>query len=237
MLKFKKRVREIAIKHSSLSGTINFKLQKKNLQFESSLERDFIYLLEFDKNVSQYIEQPTKISYIDASNKQKKYIPDFAVSYHDNTPNEIIEIKYEKTLSSKFDLLAKKFQAAEEYCKANNYNFRLITEKHIREKNNTQLSNYKFLSRHRDYFYDIETKKNVFHTSDSDLDQLHDKIIYLKKCTVRELVNSCSQDQDKRAELIFLTWYLVANNFIAIDFSKKINLDSVIWHNYPSNLE
>ena len=48
MRNLKKRVREIGLKYSSLSGQINSQKIKQPVQFESSLERDFIYLLEFD---------------------------------------------------------------------------------------------------------------------------------------------------------------------------------------------
>lgn len=77
MLKLKKRAREISFKSSSLSGQISSKKLNKSVQFESSLEKDYIYLLEFDKSVGRYLEQPLIIHYkdtIDLSNPEKKHI-------------------------------------------------------------------------------------------------------------------------------------------------------------------
>jgi hypothetical protein len=36
---------------------------KSTIWFESHLERDFIYLIEFDKSVTKYQEQPFKVKY------------------------------------------------------------------------------------------------------------------------------------------------------------------------------
>lgn len=230
MLKLKKRVREISYKSYSLSGIINTSYMREPVQFESSLERDYIYLLEFDLKVNQYLEQPLEIAYKDAKGKDRKYIPDFAVDYF-NKPGEIIEIKYENILKTNFEELALKFKEAEKFCKKFNLTFKVITEKYIREERGVELENYKFLSRYRDYFQNIKEFDSVYPEMNPDINLLHEMIIKLKESTVQELVDKCSRDKNKQAELIFLTWYLVSTNFIGADFTQKLGLNSMIWNN------
>jgi hypothetical protein len=231
ILNFDKRIREITLKASSLSGIINTSQINKPIQFESSLERDFIYLLEFDIEVDNYLEQPIEIRYNDSFGNEKKYIPDFAISYHDKRPHEIIEIKYESTLQSTYDDLLPKFQAAEQFCKENDFVFKVITEDYIRKQKHIELENFKFLSRYRSYFNNINFERSAFPSWNSDVLYLCEKMSKLQNCTVKFLVDQCAKDDYKKAELLFLTWYLVAMNFITADFSSKLNTNSSIWYN------
>lgn len=96
MINFEKRVREINFKYGSLSGNfVSKKNENRLIQFESSLERDYVYLLEFDPEVYCYLEQPLKIKYVSPQNKRKTYVPDFLVRYRDPLiKDELIEIKF-----------------------------------------------------------------------------------------------------------------------------------------------
>ncbi|SMO53830.1 TnsA endonuclease C terminal [Chryseobacterium rhizoplanae] len=225
---FVKRVREISLKSFSLSGVINIDQLKNPIQFESSLERDYIFLLEYDQTVKQYLEQPLKIKYIDNNKKQRTYIPDFIVEHFDNRPTELIEIKYTSTLKAKKDELEQKFKAARKYCQRNNLIFKVADEIHIREDRATELYNYKFLHRYKNYFHNINKDRTAFPILNENLVLLRTKLKELKKCTVSELVAHSAKDSDKQAELIFLTWYMVSNNFIKIDLTKKLTLNSII---------
>lgn len=227
MLKLEKRTREIPLKGSSLSGTIN-NGENNQIQFESSLERDFIYLLEFDKNVKSYLEQPIEIKYIDKEGKDRKYTPDFYVLYYDNK-EEIIEIKYEKTLKIKKEELESKFNAAKEYCDSKNLHFKVVTESIIREINADKLENTKFLVRYKNYFNNIDKDKSAFLPLNTDINLLISQMEILKKCSISDLIKNCAKDKHKQAELIFLTWYLLANNFILADLNQKLTLNSIIW--------
>ena len=226
---FGKRVREIPTKKFSLTGIININQLKNPIQFESSLERDFIYLLEYDLNVQQYLEQPLVIKYQDELGKQRRYTPDFIVQYFDKTPTTIVEIKYESTLLLKKEELETKFVAAREFCANKGFNFVVVTDKHIRGNKGTELINFKFLDRYKNYFNNINKKQTAFELCNEDLSLLCLKMDELQECTVRELIDYSANDRDKQAELIFLTWFMVSNYFFGADFSKKLNLDSKIW--------
>lgn len=226
---FRKRVREIGPKYSSLSGLfISRKQNSKIIQFESSLERDFIYLLEFDPEVYIYLEQPISIKYTDAIGKNHSYIPDFLIRYRDqNRKDTLVEIKYEEEAIRNKLINSEKTIKTHEFCKKNNLNFSIITEKEIRFSDPNYLSNIKFLSSYRDELEILEKNGHVVDSSDILL--LLQKLRELKKCSINQLVGALSSEDYKRGELIYYTWYLIANRFIKCDLTQSLNLNTVIW--------
>ncbi|MBB3125290.1 hypothetical protein FHS04_002834 [Mesoflavibacter sabulilitoris] len=223
MLKLNKRVREITYKYSSLSGQISSKKLNKSVQFESALKRDFIYLLEFNLDVKAYLEQ---------NNKLRKYTPDFIVSYHDTfRKNEVIEIKYQEELDKEDEDLKVKLEAARLYCIKNDLMFRVCTDEYIYIKNKTRLRNFKFLARYRDCFDGIDFKKTGVEIDAKDSLLLLKKLRTEKKKdhTIIELIDLITNNKTQKAQLIFLTWHMIANNFILYDKDSWLNLDSKIW--------
>ena len=59
-----KKQRNISMNQFSLTGHIKSLKRNELVDFESSLERDYIHILEFDENVRYYYEQPLKIEVI-----------------------------------------------------------------------------------------------------------------------------------------------------------------------------
>lgn len=51
---------------------------KRNVWYESTIERDYIFLLEFDGDVIRYKEQPFRVRYV-YEGKSRTYVPDFFV--------------------------------------------------------------------------------------------------------------------------------------------------------------
>ena len=228
--KISKRLREIPPKYSSLSGTINMVSINKSIQFESSLERDFIFLIEFDTNVHFFLEQPLEIPYKDRNGIMRRYVPDFIVNYFDDK-TEIIEIKYKSVLKAKQEELEYKFKGARDFCKKNNLIFKVLTDSDIRIKNNIELDNYKFLFRYKNFFEKIIETETLYKNLKEDIIKLHEMIFKLKQISVKDLVYKCSNDLDKQSQFIFLTWCLLANNFIKTDFSIKLDVNSIVWYN------
>ncbi|PZU91424.1 MAG: hypothetical protein DI529_01120 [Chryseobacterium sp.] len=226
---FVKRVREITAKSSSLAGIINSSRLKKQIQFESSLERDFIYLLEYDTMVKNYLEQPLEISYFDLRGKKRKYIPDFIIEYYGNKSSKLIEIKYESTLKSKKEELQLKFDAAKLFCDKHNFEFRIITESYIRDEKGIELLNYKFLERYKNFFENINKEKSAFPAFNNDVAILMKAMKNNTPCRVQYLIDQITNNKDKQAELIFLTWFMVSNKFFMTNLSEKLTLNSMIW--------
>ncbi|WP_276877379.1 TnsA endonuclease N-terminal domain-containing protein [Chryseobacterium joostei] len=210
-----KKSRKIGRNCFSLTGQI-FSVKNNNLiEFESQLERNLTYLLERRRDVTMYCEQPIEIEYFDG-NIKRKYIPDFYVQYQDGS-QEIIEVKYEKDLLEKKDFLELKFKAAREFCSSNNLTFKILTEKEI---NTPRMFNSKFLANY---------KTPRFRTNLGDIEYILDTLDKLEETTVTDLINACSFDQNRRAELLFHLWYLVSNYLINFNEEEKLSMNTLIW--------
>ncbi len=189
-----KKKRNISANEFSLTGQIKSLKRNDFVDFESSLERDYIHILEFDENVRYYYEQPLKIEFND-----RYYIPDFFVEYWDGS-KEVIEIKYNIDLIDNASKYVTKFKAAEEFCNSNNLTFRILTETDIR---NNYLFNIKFLN-----------AVQIRHTSNkseyfNEFELLEQNMKKLKRTTPNKLLNSSTSCELKRAELIQYLWLMI----------------------------
>lgn len=230
MQRYRKRVREIGMQHSSLSGIINSTKLKKTIQFESSLESDFIVLLEFDTEVKGYLEQPISIPYLGLDKKPRRYTPDFYVQYSDpSRPEELIEIKYSNTLKRNHFKLAPKFAAAEKFCKKNKLSFRKVTELDIRPGDSFYLENLIFLSRYRDVFHILEKNGHGKHTDISDSYKIIDHLKDNGPAPIEELLYKVSKNELQKGELLFMIWYLISHNFIGCDLHSNLTMQSKVW--------
>lgn len=98
------------------------------IQWESLLERDYIYLLEFDPNVKYYEAQSVEIKYL-YQGKEYTYYPDFKVTTVDDFV-EIVEVKPFKFLNKEENL--RKFEAGRIYCEQKKWEYLVVTEENIR---------------------------------------------------------------------------------------------------------
>ena len=98
------------------------------VSFESRIERDQIYLMEYDPDIVLYEEQPLVIEYTCAG-KRYKYYPDFKV-VTSRGQHLLLECKAEKYVNK--DSNQRKFAAGKSWCAKHNWEFRLITEQVIR---------------------------------------------------------------------------------------------------------
>lgn len=229
MRNFNKRVRIIGPKTIGNSGIIISNKQNFAIQFESSLERDFVYLLEFDDNVECFVDQPLTINYHDSKGSSRRYTPDFLVRYHDcQRHDELIEIKYYKDLLENQFLWKDKFYAADNYCSQNNLIFKIVTEKEIRDNNPIYLKNVIFIlgfTRNLNNIYNTSVLNKIALDSSFVLDKLAQR----KKSKIFELLDFLSDDEDIRSHYLYIIWVLVAKKIIDCDLNKELNTKSLIW--------
>jgi hypothetical protein len=194
---------------------------EEGIYYESTLEKDFIYLLEFNLAVEHYETQPVKIEYRDDKNGYRTYTPDFLVTYRDDTaPGKwfkpcLIEIKYRKDLWENWKDLKPKFKAAINYADKKGYKFKIVTENEIRTE---YFYNIKFLLRYRKVTPDIGM-----------IETLYDTLEELEISTPNEIIVVASMDKNRRAELLYVLWYMISNSMIACDLHTKITMNSEIW--------
>lgn len=127
------------------TGYFPSKKNERSIAYESLLEKNYFYFLEFDKDVTSFIEQPLTLEY-NILNRKRKYTPDLKVIRKEKI--QIIEIKPKnKLLKLLSDNNEKaKFDAAKYYCNEKNYEFKFVTDEDIYMGN--ILNNIKYLFRY-----------------------------------------------------------------------------------------
>lgn len=100
---------------------------KRNVWYESTIERDYIYLLEFDWDVIRYKEQPFRIIYV-YEGKSRTYVPDFFVQRRSKF--QVVENKPEEkanTPANKF-----RYRLLKSIFREQGYEFIVATDLQIR---------------------------------------------------------------------------------------------------------
>jgi hypothetical protein len=106
--------------------------------YESLLERDLMYLLDYERDVSYWHEQPLRIRFSHGG-KVHHYTPDMEV--HRTSQKQLIEVKPKhKVESGEWDVL---FRAASSICEQEGYEFMVLTDEVIRMQ--PRLENVKLL--------------------------------------------------------------------------------------------
>ena len=113
---------------------------KKTVWFESHLERDFIYLAEFDKNIIKYQEQPFKVKYF-FNGKARFYTPDFLL--HKRDKEQIIEVKPQSKFEKEDFVVFSDFMR--DFFTNKGYEYLVVTDSTIRLE--PRLTNTKLLWR------------------------------------------------------------------------------------------
>jgi len=93
------------------------------VSFESLLERDFIYWLEFEPTISWFSEQPLTISY-QHGQRTLRYTPDFQVVKQNQ--NFLVECKPTEFVARIEN--QRKFAAAQSWCVQQNWRFQVVTD-------------------------------------------------------------------------------------------------------------
>lgn len=130
--------------------------------FQSSLERDWIELLDFQPEVSALQVQPFTIWYT-LEGELRRYTPDVAAVWERNgVPRTIVyEVKPAEELRAQWSHYRPRFVAASRYCRVRDWGFKLVTEKHIRTP---MLKAAKFLRRYRQLPTDPAVRQHLLTT-------------------------------------------------------------------------
>jgi len=203
--------RKIKAGYANLTAKVPSKKLNKMVDAESSLERDFVLILESDPNVAKFLEQPVKIELED----KRTYTPDFMAVYS-NDKTVIYEVKYRSELKKNFKKLKPKFRAAIKYCKQKGYLFKIITDKEIRTQ---KLRNLEFLSRF---------SLTVSHSEEAFRDALLRSFVDLGNATPKELLAATFSSKIKQAEAMPVLWRLIYSGVISIDLNLPLSMNSAL---------
>jgi hypothetical protein len=120
-------VRNVASRGGNAIGRFPSLKMQRMIAFESLLERDFIYLLDYDATVTWFEEQPLTIEY-EHEGKLLHYTPDFHLVERDQ--HVLIECKPEHFVNTADN--QRKFAAARAWCQACDWQYRIVTDTDVR---------------------------------------------------------------------------------------------------------
>jgi|TARA_A100001391_G_scaffold71668_1_gene45731 hypothetical protein len=113
------------------------------IKWDSQIERDLLYYLEFDDDVIEYFEQPIKFKYLH-NHTYHYYFPDYEIRRKSTSKLKYVELKPESELLKneirlKYETIATAMDEA-------GHDFEIITEKSLREE--PRFSNLKLLNKY-----------------------------------------------------------------------------------------
>lgn len=186
-------------------------------QFESTLERDFLSLLEFSPEVKSIDPQPVKVEWLDARGHQRTYTPDVFVEFieSDGRLPWLCEVKYRSELREKWAEFRPKFKAASHFAKEQGWRFKIVTEREIRTP---YLANVHFLMGYRRSIPDAAIVQGIL-----------GRIEEINESTPRDLINAIRSDLTGQAQLLNALWHLIATFQVGADLHQPITMKSRIW--------
>lgn len=212
-------IRKIPKNYRNVTGVEACAKAVGDAQFESTLERDFLDLLEFSPQVETFEVQPLRIEWRDGNGKPRRYTPDVLVKFKTEVGRSpwLCEVKYRADLKKDWADLHPKLRRGIRLARQNGWRFRLITEKEIRTP---YLRNIRFLAP----FRDINNRQFPAASVKKILDQLQST----GETTPSALVQSLSPDVWQQAEWLPVLWHLMANHRVAADLECELGMDSRI---------
>jgi hypothetical protein len=134
-------VRTVSNRGGNIVGKFPSIKMRRMIAFESLLERDFIYLLDYDTDVEWFEEQPLTIEY-QYQGKTLHYTPDFRLL--ESERHVLVECKPECFIDT--DDNRRKFAVARGWCGEHGWEFRIVTDRQVRT--GFRLQNVKMLTRY-----------------------------------------------------------------------------------------
>ncbi len=207
-----KPVRKIKKSNRSVTGYFMSKKNKRQITFESTLERDLFLTLEFDDSVIAYSEQPMTISYVHDGSK-RRYTPDCLVQYSDH--ETIFEAKYQNELDEDAQLRHKLNSIKSHFEQNTPYDFKIFTD---RSKHPDLIQNLKFLY------------KFAFLKPSPDLTQQ----IYavwmnlIRPVSIKEFLFEIDSNAEHHSNVLPYLWHFIFIHPNAILLNQKLTMKSSI---------
>lgn len=211
-------VRQIPKSYRNVTGIVASAKAAGQAQFESTLERDFLTLLEFSPDVRQFEVQPVTLAWHDGS-RERRYTPDALVHFKEghgrwSTP-VLYEVKYRADLRVQWLELRPKFRAAIRFARTQGWRFKLVTETEIRTP---YLDNARFL---------LPFVRRGPPAAD-DMDLLDRTLVDLREAGVQDLLQAACRNEWNRARLMPALWYLVGTFQFGVDLQTPLTMKSRI---------
>lgn len=214
-------VRTIKPGYSNVTARMPSRKLGRMVDAESSLERDFLFLLEKDPRVIFYEEQPLRVEYSGPDGRKRRYVPDAIAHFGDWTGRPtglqvVYEVKYRSELAKAWPDCKPKYRAAITVGRENGWRFRIVTEREIRTP---LLDNLKFL--------------HFFARTESDFEpefreRLTETLRKMGPTTPRDLLAAAYSAPEHRTAVTPVLWRLVGERAFATDLRRPLSMTSTI---------
>lgn len=207
-------VRPLRVQTRGLTGRVA--MDGGSAGFESSLERDFLELLDFDKTVLELQVQPFSINH-EENGRLRRYTPDVKATFlHPEQARILVfEVKPEDELRRHWKKYRGRFGAAYRHCREQGWGFKIVTEKHIRTP---RLANVRFLRR-----YMRLTPQPIIEG------QLRYTMTALGATTPQALLAAAYWSIQPRMVALSVLWQMLSNGDLSCDLDSPLTMASKIW--------
>ncbi|WP_246190132.1 TnsA endonuclease N-terminal domain-containing protein [Pandoraea captiosa] len=128
------------------------------IQYESTLERDFLIRMAHLRDVLDVVPQPVEVPFLEPLGRPNIYTPDFLVYYRAGFPNLdnyrkplLVEVKPGEAWRAHWRSWSGKWKAARRYAHEHGWRFQIFDESRIRDQT---LLNIRFLERFERLMFD-----------------------------------------------------------------------------------
>ena len=210
-------IRKIPKNYRNVTGVAASRKAIGSAEFESTLERDFIALLEFSPEVERFEVQPLKIVWREELGNLRSYTPDVLVEFKPDIGRSpwLCEVKYRADLKKDWDEMKPKLRQGVHHARLRNWRFRLVTEVEIRT---TYLKNVRFL---RPFKY-----RRI---PDSSTERLLAQLRSVQCTTPTGLIHAITADARGQAEWLPALWHLMACHRVGVNLESALTMDTPIW--------
>jgi len=186
----------------------------RSVPFESTLERDLLILLAFDRSVSSVHGQPLRIDWRDGQGRTRRYTPDYLVEHTAAFPM-LCEVKYRADFWADWPAAKPRYRAARRHARESGMTFSILTEVEIR---GPYLDNIVFLQGYVARSCDEGREEKLTHT-----------LGVLGETTPHALLSAAYQSEENRMRALGPLWHLVATRQVEADLSVPLTMQSAIW--------
>jgi hypothetical protein len=148
-------VRKVSNRGGNVIGHFPSIKMKRMVAFESLIERDYLYLLDYEPEVERFEEQPLTVEY-QHDGKVLHYTPDF----HLVEAGQDVLVECKPLAFVEKDENQRKFSAARAWCADRGWTFRIVTDQDLRA--GFRLENVKLLTRYARHIVEPGTKGRIY---------------------------------------------------------------------------
>ena len=213
------RARKIPVQTRSVAGYFYSFKNKRNIDFESQLEKKFYLTFEFDDKIETYQEQPVKINAV-LNGRKISYFPDCIIYFKPELRQKplLIEIKYAKEIKEKKEKIINKIKVVSKYSKENGFVFKIYTDKRLDE---IYIDNIKFL-----YRYFEKPKLNGRYAAYEN--KIFEILTGSGGIAINGLLDYIAENNIEKMTILPLVWYLTCRKTLLTDLNKPLSNSSLI---------